>query len=585
MRSLLPYFRYLKQHKLAYFGGLLLGVIFAATSGFGMAFITAKILPVLFSKDADYGTDQKLLMISLIPAVAILKGVSGYFSSYLVSYCERKITLKLQAELMEFLQTLSLSFYHKNRTGNLMARVLNDNARIAAVVTRCAADMVRQPVAIFGAFCVIVYLSFQNHDIGFLAVALLLLPVCIALARSVGTRITAREKQIGMSEGSLHSIIHESIASARETRAFNLHERELSQFNRKARWQMKVMLRLIAYRNAISPMVEIVSAFGVAAALLIATKSGISIEAIVPLLLALYLCYKPWKTLGKIYAEVQRASMAVERINRIYATREVLPEPAHPRTCGPFREALSMDGVSFAYRKQKLVLKQLDLTIRKGEVVALVGPSGAGKSTISHLLCRFYDPQRGTVRYDGVDVREFRQADLRHRMAFVPQDSFLYADTVRENIRMGRLDASDAEVEEAARKANALAFIEDLPQGFDTVVSERGASLSGGQRQRIAIARAFLRDAEILILDEATSSLDADSEWVIQQALERLFENRTVIIIAHRYSTIRMADRILLFEDGQLLMAGDEYELEQASPFFRNVKFAGSDQFTSRLNE
>ena len=539
-----------------------------------MAFITAKVLPYVFS-DEEVSTSLLVGVVLLIPTMALLRGVSGFFSTYLMGYCNQRICLDLRYELMAHLQTLSLAYFHNNRTGHVLARVLNDTQRISSVVTQVTTDLVRQPVTILSAFAVIAYLSYQQKELGFLAISFFMLPLCIVPIRAIGAKIAGREGKMGMSEGGLHSVIHENVASAREIRAFNLQKMQMGRFQRRAEQLRELLLHVMKLRGVISPGVEVMSACGVAAAVFYAAKSQIGLETMVPLLIALYMCYGPFKKVGVIYADIKRAVLAIERIGKVYQSKDQLV-PGMLQSIGDFTSDLKFDQVSFGYN-EGLVVKDLSVTICKGDVVALAGPSGSGKSTFCNLLGRFYDPRTGTVKIDGVDMTDVAESELREHMAFVPQDCFLFADTIMENIRLGRLDATDKEVIEAATRANADEFILELSEGYQTEVAERGASLSGGQRQRIAIARAFLRDAEILILDEATSALDNESERKVQSAIDRLMVGKTVIFIAHRFSTIQMAGRVLLFDDGRIVDDGSVDELLERSEVFRGMKQQGDD--------
>ena len=540
-----------------------------------MAFISAKVLPYVFSGE-EVSNGVLVGVVLLIPLVALLRAVSGFFSTYWVGYCNQRICLDLRTELMEHLQTLSLAYYHRNRTGHVMARVMNDTKRISTVVTRVSSDLVRQPFTIFSAFVVIVYLSYEQRELGFLAISFLMLPLCIAPIRSIGQRISGSERKMGESEGGLQSIIHENVASVREVRAFNLQEMQMARFGRRAEHQRKVLLHLVKLRGMVSPGVEVLSACGVGGAIFYAAKSQIGLETMVPLLIAMYMCYDPFKKVGIIHADIKRAGLAIARIEKIYQSEDRLVS-GDQQSIGGFSTALEFDNVSFGYKK-RLVAKNLTVTIRKGEVVALVGQSGSGKSTFCNLLGRFYDPREGTIKIDGVDLTCVAESELREHMAFVPQDCFLFADTIMENIRLGRLTATDEEVIEAATRANAHEFILEQSGGYQAEVAERGASLSGGQRQRIAIARAFLRDAEILILDEATSALDNESERKVQAAIDRLMVGKTVIFIAHRFSTIQMADRVLLFGEGKIVDDGSVDELLERSDIFRRMKYQGGDE-------
>jgi subfamily B ATP-binding cassette protein MsbA len=294
-----------------------------------------------------------------------------------------------------------------------------------------------------------------------------------------------------------------------------------------------------------------------------------TLEGFMTLGMTLYMSYEPIKKLGTIHSLFRQGDAAVERINWILHQPDSLPDPAAPKPCRPPSQAIRFEGVTFGYDGESPVLKDLTLELPVGRVIALVGPSGAGKSTFASLIPRFYDPQNGRITLDGHDLRDFSKHDLRSRIAVVPQMPALFAGSIAENIRIGRLDATDGEVIEAARKAHADEFIRTLPDGYQTQVGERGDQLSGGQRQRIAIARAFLRDAPILILDEATSALDSESEAMVQQALAELVKGRTTFIIAHRFSTITIADRILVFEAGRIVADGSHDQLRLSSPIYQ----------------
>lgn len=553
--------------------GLVAGILNGFFSGFGLAFVTAKVLPYVFDREDPISTGQLVIVILMIPGIAALRALTGFISMYFMSRCNQRICLRLRYELMEEFQALSLSYFQRQRSGGLMARVMNDTQRVSSVITKVAADMIRQPVTVLAAFGGIVYLSYQQRELGIIAVSFLLLPLIIAPIRLIGRKVASSENRMGESEGGLQSAILENISSVREIRAFNLHKLQLDRFYQRAEQQHDIILNLAKLRGLISPGVEILSAFGVAAAIFYATKKGIGLEALAPLLIALYMCYDPFKKIGVIYADIKRASLAVMRIEKVFHSKERLTVE-NPEHFSGFSDSIEFRDVTFRYR-QKLALHSNAVKIKKGEIVALVGQSGAGKSTFCNLLGRYYDPTRGDVFIDGINMRSIEESVLREHMAFVPQDCFLFAESIMENIRYGRLSATDEEVIESARAANADEFIRNTQKGYDTVVAERGASLSGGQRQRIAIARAFLRNAEILVLDEATSALDNDSESKVQAAVQRLMQDKTVVIIAHRFSTIQMASRVLLFKEGRIVDDGTVDELLERSEEFRRFKEFG----------
>jgi subfamily B ATP-binding cassette protein MsbA len=314
----------------------------------------------------------------------------------------------------------------------------------------------------------------------------------------------------------------------------------------------------------------VVAATGFAAALFFGVRNGMTLEGFMTLGMALYMSYEPIKKLGVIHSLFRQGDAAIERLEFILGEADGLADPAEPQPFNAPRQGIRFENVSFAY-EDELVLQNVDLEIPSGTVVALVGPSGAGKSTFASLIPRFYDPTRGAIMIDGTDLRRFAKKDLRNHIAVVPQMPSLFSGSVADNIRIGRLDASDERIMDAARRAHADEFIRGLPQGYQTQVGERGDQLSGGQRQRIAIARAFLRDAPILILDEATSALDSESESMVQQALADLVKGRTTFIIAHRFSTITVADRILVFEGGRIVADGSHAELRGSSPIYQSM--------------
>ena len=284
--------------------------------------------------------------------------------------------------------------------------------------------------------------------------------------------------------------------------------------------------------------------------------------------MALFMSYEPIKKLGMVISMLRQGEASLERMEYVLNEPDHLPDPQKPEPAEPPKRSIRLENLSFAYEKEA-VLSEVNVDIPVGQVVALIGPSGAGKSTFASLLPRFYDPQEGSISWDGTDLRQFRKADLRRRIAVVPQMPALFAGTVSDNIQLGRLDATQSEIEAAAKRAHADAFIRAMPDGYDTLVGERGDKLSGGQRQRIAIARAFLRDAPILILDEATSALDAESEAGVQQALADLVKGRTTFIIAHRFSTISIAQRILAFDNGRIVADGTHEQLRETSPIYQ----------------
>jgi subfamily B ATP-binding cassette protein MsbA len=356
----------------------------------------------------------------------------------------------------------------------------------------------------------------------------------------------------------------------REIRAYNLEDREISRFGEACHKFFKLSLKTVKYDKALSPMIELVSAFAIVFALHAAVVKNLSPEGMAAILTALYMCYEPIKKLGGVSNTIRKAEASLDRLEYVLQTEDTVPENSNPVKTRDLKGRIEFDHVTFSY-KEKVALKDIQIDIEPGEVIALVGPSGAGKSTFANLVPRFYDALKGSVRVDGINVKDFKKCDLRSQIALVSQDAILFNESIAHNIGIGCEGAGEEAIRIAADMANAGDFIEKLDGGYEYIVGERGNRLSGGQRQRISIARAFLKDAPIIILDEPTSALDAESEHAIQAALETLSKGRTVLIIAHRFSTIQHADRILVFDAGEIAASGTHQELYASQPLYKSL--------------
>jgi subfamily B ATP-binding cassette protein MsbA len=372
--------------------------------------------------------------------------------------------------------------------------------------------------------------------------------------------------------GETSSTINETLQSPLEIRVYQLEQRQQQTYANQVREILRLMLKVVKYKAMISPAIEVVASVGFALALYLGVQRGMSLEQFMSVGMALFMAYEPVKKLGGVNALLKQGGAAAERLEMIMQAEETVsePEPAKIRAHGKISGNVSWKNVSFSYDDEP-VLRNVTLEIRQGEMVALAGPSGSGKTTLVNLLPRLFDPLEGQVSIDGIDLREWSLHDLRSQIAVVPQMPVLFQASVMENIRCGRQDASDEEVVVAAQKAHAHEFISRLPKGYGTVVGERGSTLSGGQRQRIAMARAFLKDAPILIMDEATSALDAEIEAAVAENLRELCAGRTTFLIAHRFSTIRMAQRVVVLEKGRIVANGTFEELEKQPGTFRNL--------------
>ena len=586
MNRYLPYYKYLWTVRWQFAIGVGCGLLYALASGLGMPLMVDVVFPVLFKvvgkHDQWYSvwmseklggvSPERLLLITClwIPLIFLVRAAANYANSYLIQYVGQRVLEDIRLDLFIKLQGLPLSFFKKNQSGDLLARLMSDTAVLRQIVANVSSDLIKQPATLLGALIYLGYKAWSDRSFFIALIAMVTVPLCVFVIRAAGKKLAKRARMLQDQGGTMTAALAESLQAPLEIRAYNLEQRQISVFRRRTNEMLKVSMKVVKYRQAISPLIELVAAIGFAVALYLGVREGMSQSSFMALGTALFMSYEPIKKLGMIHSLLKQGDAAIERIDFISREPDTLPDPISPLPFAAPREAIRFDHLSFGY-SEELVLKDLVLSIPIGQVVALVGPSGAGKSTFAHLIPRFYDPQVGGITFDGTDIREYTKKDLRNSIAVVPQMPSLFQGSIAENIRIGRENASDEEVMEAARKAHAHEFITQLlgGKGYETHVGERGDLLSGGQRQRIAIARAFLKDAPILILDEATSALDSESEAMVQQALAALVKGRTTFIIAHRFSTITIADRVLVFQNGRIVADGNHESLRQTDPTYQ----------------
>jgi ATP-binding cassette, subfamily B, bacterial MsbA len=584
------YYPYLWAVRWQFGTGVFAGLVYAIASGAGLPLMTKVVFPLLFQSGSgksegswwigwiqenlglrEISSDRLLLVTCLwIPVIFLIRASAAYANSMFIQYSGLRVVEALRTDLFEKLQSLPLSFFKKNKSGDLLARLMSDTELLRQVVVQNSSDLIKQPATLISSLGFLGYLAVQDRSFFIALIALITVPACVAVIRSAGKRLAARARSLQARGGDLTAAVSESLQSPLEIRAYNLQGRQIGMFRGRVREMLKLTMKVAKYRQAISPSIEVVAATGFAAALFFGVRHGMSLEGFITLGTALYMSYEPIKKLGMVHSQLKQGAAAAERVEFILDEPDGLPDPVTPTHFTPPREAIRFENLSFAYGEDP-VLIDLQLSIPIGQVVALVGPSGAGKSTFAHLIPRFYDPQSGAITFDGTDIRRYTKKDLRNSIAVVPQTPALFQGSIAENIRIGRENATDEEVLEAARKAHAHDFITSLigGKGYETQVGERGDLLSGGQRQRIAIARAFLKDAPILILDEATSALDSESEAMVQQALAALVKGRTTFIIAHRFSTITIADRVLVFQQGRIVGDGNHESLRKSDPIYQ----------------
>jgi subfamily B ATP-binding cassette protein MsbA len=502
--------------------------------------------------------------------VLLLKNLSDYLQSFLMVAVEQAAVRDLRSRLFAHLHTLPLSFFHGRRTGMLVSRLTNDVDFLRASLAAGISNFIKDSLTLAG--CV-TWIFIASWKLALLSVVVL--PPAAFLVVRIGRSMRRRSDRTQERMGEMTNVIQETITGARVVKAFGMERYESGRFDRANHAFYDAFVRLRRVSASARPVSEYTIVV-VAVAMLWFGGREIMSGAMAPqqfvlFVTALLSTISPIKTLSEVHANIQQGVAAAERVFAVMDTPVAIQDRPGAKTLGPLADAVRYESVDFAYGPDRRVLEGVTFDIRRGEVVALVGSSGAGKSTAMDLLARFHDPTGGRVTYDGVDLRDATVVSLRAQLGIVTQETLLFHDSVRANIRYGRWDSSDEEIHAAARAAHAHDWIMRLPEGYDTVIGERGARLSGGERQRLAIARALLRNPPILLLDEATSSLDTESERLVQAALDRLMKNRTVLVIAHRLSTVQHADRIVVLEHGQAIATGTHAELLGQGGLYRRL--------------
>lgn len=583
------YLTHLKGSRRLLLLAIVFGLIYGLAQSVGLPVLIGKVLPTIFGTPEERAAPvfvfpdwlgggawhlprgyEVAFAVAFLPAVFLVRGVSQFLASYFVNLAGLRVVDSVRSAVFAKLQQLHLGFFARLPTGDLMQRLTGDVQSVRMVLVDISTDAIIQPFTLLGAVGFVVYRCLTIPGGGRFLLCLLVVPFSVFLARAIGRALHLRATQALGSAADLNSIVVENLQSPREIRAYGLQGREEHRFGVASREGLRLQAKLARYDKALSPMLEIVAAAGIALAVWIGAAAGMGYNDLLMIITAIYVAYEPVKKLGRMNNLIAIAEGGLTRLEDVLHAPVEVSDAPDARPLGRVQGRLGFEGLTFAYGGEP-VLRDLTLTIPAGQSVALVGPSGAGKSTFVNLVPRFFDPQQGAITVDGLDLRTVRQFDLRANIALVSQEPVLFDDSILENIRLGRPGATEAEVRDAARLAGALEFIESLPEGFAARVGERGSRLSGGQRQRISIARAFLKDAPILILDEATSALDTETERGIQASLQRLMKGRTTLIVAHRFSTIRDVDRVLVFEGGRIVADGPREEVYRSNELFRRL--------------
>ena len=498
----------------------------------------------------------------LLPLLVIVRGAMGYLTTYCLMWTSERMVNDLRVAVLKKLNSLSLDFFNRSTMGDLLTRINGDTTTLQSSLTGSLSDAIKDPMTIISMVTVLCVMDWQLT-----LVATSFVVVSVVPMRLLG-RKARRASQGGLNASiSQSSLLVEALSGIRVIKAFALENEQENRFRELSNQRVHHGMKGVQARGLVHPIVESVSTLGVGVLIVWIVYTSRSVADMAALLMGLIMLYQPVKRLAALNIAFYEASVSVDRLNNIFREQPTVKEAPQPKHIERFTSELRFENVSFSYGNQ-LVVREVNLTIPGGFKLGIAGESGCGKSTLVNLIFRFYDPTRGLITVDGLDLREIAVNDLRGLMALVSQEVVIFDKTAAENIACGRRGATRAEVEQAARFANAHEFITQLPQGYDTRIGERGVTLSGGQRQRLSIARAFVRNAPILVLDEATAALDSQSEAEVQAAIDRLAENRTVISIAHRLSTLMTSDRIIVLEQGKIIEDGAFAELLQKGGAF-----------------
>lgn len=560
---LLPYFR---PHRWRLFFSLS-AMAGAAGLSAGSMWILKKVID-----EALLAGQLKTLanVVLLVVAIYFVKALLSYIHDYGTAYIGQSIVRQIRNEAYANIHALSLDFYTGTDSARVIARLTNDGQLLQNALTKVPVMLVRDGLTIIALTGFLFYLHWK-----FALVAFSLLPLSGYLIARFGKSLRKSSKLGQAKMADLYTLIQETISGAPVVKAFQREDFERDRFRRENQEYFRIYMKNARVESLSSPVMEFIGAIGMGIILWFGGKDVVNqvwtTGAFFAFIGSALSLFQPIKNFSRSNASIQLALTGAERIFELTDARPTVVERPNPKTLAPFSSTIEFDRITFGYHPDQPVLRDVSLTVRRGEIVALVGPSGSGKTTLSALLLRFYDPTAGAVRIDGVDLRDVSFASLRRQIGLVTQDTLLFNDTIRANIAYARADATEADIIHAARAANAWDFIQDKPRGLDTLIGERGVLLSGGQKQRLALARAILKNPPILVLDEATSALDAQSERLVQDAVERLMKDRTVLVIAHRLATVKNASRIVVLDQGRIIESGAHAELVARDGVYKHL--------------
>ena len=500
-----------------------------------------------------------------LPMLVLLRGVMDYASNYCTSWVSERVINDLRCDVLAKLTSLSLDYFNRSTTGDMLTRINADTSNLHRALRQGTGDMVKESFTMFSVLVALMFMDWKLTLFVLVFIPAIILPLFVLGKKARRAGREGRKANVGQS-----SMLIEALTGIRVLKAFNLEARQVQRFRDFSKQLIHHGMKGVQAKELANPLIEVIAALGMGALVVYLFWSGQSLAELVAFMVGLALFFQPIKKLAAVHILFEQAGAGVERLLELLQEKPSVVEPAQPQPLKNFEREILFQNIDFNYGHSPVV-RGVTLRIPRGSKLGIAGESGSGKSTLVNLLFRFYDVTGGAIKIDGLDVREISFTDLREHMALVSQDVFVFRTSVAENIAAGRIGATRPEIEAAARAANAHDFIMAMPQGYDTVIGERGMTLSGGQRARLAIARAFVRNAPILVLDEATAALDSTTEMEVQREIDRLEENRTVISVAHRLSTLANMDHIIVLSQGQIVEQGSFDELVRANGIFAGM--------------
>lgn len=565
---------------------LISGLIAASASGFGIPVLIYKVFPAVFDPTtmpqpildfiSGYVSPENLgkavlfTACAAMPLVFVVRGIAMWINAMAVNYFGMRVLENLRVGVFSKLQQLPLAFHEKQMRGDILSRIVTDAQNVQNMITQVSSDIVKQPLTAVCAIVALIYVLSDKAEASMFVASAVFAGIALAPILIFGKRVARKARGAQKNIGAMTAVVQENLAAQREIRSYAMEKTQVERMARTSSRFRLAQLKTIKYQQLLTPTLEFLTALALAFVLVRGRLLGMELTDFMAIAGALFFAADAIKRTGVSFNKFSQAQASLERLEEILAETDSIPDPENPLHLEKASGEIEFRNVGFAYENGRQVLSDINVRIPAGQTVALVGPSGAGKTTFASLILRFYEASSGSVLIDGIDVRRLKKKNLRQFISLVSQHAVLFRDTIRENIRLGREGASDEDVERAARNAAAEDFALK-GGGLDKTLGDVGSGVSGGQRQRLAIARAFLKDAPILILDEATAALDSESEKKIQDRLEHLVRGRTTFIVAHRFSSIRIAQRILVFSQGRIVGDGPHETLYRSCALYKEL--------------